>query len=469
VTQEGTAVGVKDLADPASFRIRLTYWRVALSMIRDNPLTGVGQGNFAVAYAHYQYLGAGDVREAHSGFLQACCETGIPGGALFTLFWVVVAVGGALNVLRAPDARTRLWLLALHAGLVAFCLHAAIDINFSHPSLVMTAMVVAGLGLGWRGFEACGDGPATPAGTVHRLVAGGLLVLIALATGMVTRIWLQELTMSRLAFVNAANDQEIYRRFRAARFFLEDVHKYFEARDHGQNPGKPLQLPFREALNLNPDPARWAKTADFFAPDKDSPRGYRKLNAGDPIPLDSIMMIRKPRVAWLTAIDGLRGWLVEMETADSRFPHSPELAVHIARVYELLVKNVFLTEFAASRTLWTTGYYDWARTALDRSPHSAEMHEFYSDVTAYRALYDSPYAPLPGMESAVLHAQTAVDYSPLSPGYRFFLNWALVKLAELRRQAGDAAGADAVMQKAAQVYQEAKDLQNRRFQLGIDY
>jgi 4-alpha-glucanotransferase len=73
------------------------------------------------------------------------------------------------------------------------------------------------------------------------------------------------------------------------------------------------------------------------------------------------------------------------------------------------------------------------------------------------------------MESAVLHAQTAVDYSPLSPGYRFFLNWALVKLAELRRQAGDAAGADAVMQKAAQVYQEAKDLQNRRFQLGIDY
>ncbi len=469
VTQEGTTVSTKDLLDPASFRIRLTYWRVALSMAEHNLLTGVGLGNFAVAYAHYQYLGAGDVREAHSGYLQSFCETGIPGGLLFVLFWVVLVIGAALNVLRAPDSRTRLWLVGLHAGLMAFCLHAAIDVNFSHPSLVMTAMVVAGLGLGWRGPALAEVASAAPNIVTHRLLAGGMLVLIALAGGLVARIWVQELTLSRLTFANTTEDQEVFRRFGAARFFMEDVHKYAVARNSGKPPKKPPQYLFREALNLNPDPERWAKTADFFELDKSSPQGFRRLNPGDPIPLDAIMMLRKPILAQWAAIDGLCGWLTEMEAIDSRFPHNPNLAMHIARLYELLVKSPLAEQFIPRQRLWTTKYYDWARTALERSPHSAEMHEFYASVMAYRALYDSPYNPIPVMEEAVAHAQTAVDYSPIAPAYRQYLNWALEKMAELQKQAGDTAKADALAQKAAQVKQEAQDLQTRRWQLGIDY
>ena len=469
VTQEGTAVGVRELVDPASFRVRLTYWRVALSMVSHNLLKGVGPGNFGVAYAHYQYLGAGDVREAHSGYLQAFCETGIPGGLLFLLFWAALVVGGALNVLRAPDGRTRLWLLGLHTGLLAFCLHAAIDINFSHPSLVMTAMVVAGLGLGWRGSETPGPAAAAAGGGIHRLLACGVLVLLALAGGVVARIWLQELTLSRLSFANTSNDQEVFRRFRAAKFFIEEVGKHFEAKTNGKNPGKPLQFPFREALNLNPDPERWAKTADFFAPDKDSPRGYRRLNPGDSLTLDCVMIIRKPGIARLVAIDGLIGWLGEMEAIDSRFPHSPELAMHIARLLELLVKNPMPGRHVVNQRLWTTGFYDWARTALGRSPHSAEMHEFYANVMAYRAQYDSPYNPIPAMETAISHARTAVEYCPIAPSYRFFLNWTLEKMAELQRQAGDSAKADAFVREAAQVKQEADVIQNRRWFLGIDY
>jgi O-antigen ligase len=468
VTQEGTAVSAKDLLDPASFRVRLTYWRVALSMARHNMLTGVGLGNFAIAYAHYQYLGAGDVREAHSGYLQSFCETGIPGGVLFVLFWAALLAGGALNVLRAPDTRTRLWLLGLHTGLLAFCLHAAIDINFSHPSLVMTAMVVAGLGLGWRGPEPADSGSATPRTTGHRLLAGVMLVLIALAGGVVARIWVQELTLSRLTFSSTSNDREIFRRFRAAKFFLDDVYKFALAKDSGKQTRNVPQLSFREALNLNPDPDRWAKTADFFVADKSSPQGYRRLNPGEPIPLDAVMMIRRPHLAKWTATDGISGWLVEMEAIDSWFPRSPALAMHIARLYELLVKNP-MPETNARQRLWTTGYYDWARTALERSPHSAEMHEFYANVMAYRALHDSPYTSLPNMESAVAHAETAVEYSPIAPSYQFFLNWALEQLASLQRQAGDTAKADALAQRAVEVKQKAQDLQNRRWNLGLPY
>lgn len=469
VTQEGTAVAAKDLMDPASFRIRLTYWRVGLSMVRHNLLAGVGLGNFATGYGHYQYLGAGDVREAHSGYLQALCETGIPGGVLFTLFWAALVIGGALNVLRAPDGRTRLWLLGLHAGLLAFCLHAAIDINFSHPSLVMTAMVVAGLGLGWRGSETPDSDPAGTGKTVHRLLAGGMLVLLALAGGIVSRIWLQELTLSRLAFANTSNDQEIYRRYGTARFFAEDLHKHIVAKENGSPPKKAPQVAFREALNLNPDPKRWAMLAEFFAPDKDSPQGYRRLKPGESIPLNSVMMLRKLYAARYAAVDGLSGWLAEMEAVDSRFPHSPELAMHISRLYELLSKCTLPVTYSAQQRLWTMGYYDWARTAMERSPHSAEMHEFYANVMLNRALNDSPYEPIPVMETAVAHAKTAVEYSPLTPSYRFTLSWALESMAELQRKAGDTAKADAVAQESARVKQEAQDLQTRRWQLGIDY
>jgi len=469
VTQQGKAVSTKDLMDPASFRIRLTYWRVALSMAAHNLVTGVGLGNFGIAYAHYQYLGAGDVREAHSGYLQALCETGVPGALLFLLFWVFAAAGGALNALRVPDSRTRLWLLALHTGLVAFCLHAAIDINFSHPSLVMTAMVLAGLGVGWRATSDAEDNQDASGPLRHRVLACGLLVLIGLACGVASRICLQELTLSRLTFANTSNDQEIFRRYRAARFFVDDLGKYCEARGQGHPPGKLPQFLLREALNLNPDPARWARTADFFVPDKNSAHGYRKLAPGEPLSMDAVMMVRRPRLAQAAAIAGIEGWLVEMENIDSRFPCNPEMAVHIARLYELLALANLPLQLVQYRSLWFTGYYDWGRTALARSPHSAEMENFYAHVLSSQAVDSSSCAPIPYMESAATHAQKAVEYSPLLPPYRTFLAERLEKLAEFYGETGDTAKVEALKAQAAEVRKEADKLQNERWHLGIDY
>mgnify|MGYP002139525616 CR=1 FL=1 len=72
-------ISVRELADPGSMKLRLSYWRVALSVALDNSFTGVGLGNFRVAYGPYQYLGAGDVQNAHNAVLQAWCEVGLPG------------------------------------------------------------------------------------------------------------------------------------------------------------------------------------------------------------------------------------------------------------------------------------------------------------------------------------------------------------------------------------------------------
>jgi O-antigen ligase len=77
-------LSASDLADTASFMIRVTYWKVGLTMIQDNFWTGVGLGNFGTAYAKYQYLGAGDVQAAHNAYLQFFCETGVFGFLAFS-------------------------------------------------------------------------------------------------------------------------------------------------------------------------------------------------------------------------------------------------------------------------------------------------------------------------------------------------------------------------------------------------
>jgi len=72
---------------------RLFIWSRSLEIVFDHPLTGVGPGNFAVAYrrqldpevtSRYWY------EHAHNDFLEAAARSGLPGMATFALLWLVV-------------------------------------------------------------------------------------------------------------------------------------------------------------------------------------------------------------------------------------------------------------------------------------------------------------------------------------------------------------------------------------------
>ena len=67
ITREGEFLTAQDLMNPASFRLRLTYWQTGLRIALDNFLLGVGLGNFGTVYPKYQFPGAGD----HAGFERA--------------------------------------------------------------------------------------------------------------------------------------------------------------------------------------------------------------------------------------------------------------------------------------------------------------------------------------------------------------------------------------------------------------
>jgi len=70
-----------------TFGTRVRLWRVALRMIEDRPVVGVGPGNFVAAYP--RYARGGDQRlqnlPPHNTYVGVSAETGLVGGTLFVL------------------------------------------------------------------------------------------------------------------------------------------------------------------------------------------------------------------------------------------------------------------------------------------------------------------------------------------------------------------------------------------------
>jgi O-antigen ligase len=71
---------------------RLFIWTNALRIAEDSPVFGCGPGNFGEAYAE-QNISAANIRgqsHAHNDFLNQAATGGVPGLALYLLFWIVV-------------------------------------------------------------------------------------------------------------------------------------------------------------------------------------------------------------------------------------------------------------------------------------------------------------------------------------------------------------------------------------------
>ena len=81
-------------ASEQSVSERFLMWRSALNAIEDNPLTGVGFGNYEAQYQENYILDEAKERQqghAHNVYLQFWAETGLPGVILFcTLFGYIL-------------------------------------------------------------------------------------------------------------------------------------------------------------------------------------------------------------------------------------------------------------------------------------------------------------------------------------------------------------------------------------------
>ena len=136
-------LSVANISSDVSNAERLNRWSCAWRMFLDRPLTGFGPGTYQFEYLTYQRpaemtrisvttpyhhpLGRGG--SAHSEYLLALAETGLP-GLLLLLALVVGAVRTGMRAYyRTPDARTRLLLAIVLTSLVGFVTHVLFN-NF---------------------------------------------------------------------------------------------------------------------------------------------------------------------------------------------------------------------------------------------------------------------------------------------------------------------------------------------------
>ena len=457
VTQEGIDVHASDLFNPATFGLRLTYWTVGLAMFRHNPWTGVGLGNFAVAYPRYQYLGAAPVQEAHNCYLQAFCETGLFGGLLFLLFWAYLLIWGACRILREHDRNER-WILAgLYAGILAFLMHAFIDIHFAHPSLAMFIMIFAGLFCARARLQAKAQtatlNPRTQ--VPHQLAALALLAAAALAAGMSVRLYLQDLAISRVSFVNVSEDKYLDFRYKAAEFFFWDIFRW--AQSESRSAKKP-RIAVEAARTVLPNLDLYPDIGTIYAPVPDTPTSFQRIPPGAPIPNNAILMIEKPWKSMTEALKGVDAWMAEFEALDSRFPYKPKLAVQVGRWYFMLSQRWKGPKHAEAWRRYMARTMYWTEEAVRRSPMSADVYVLRAQALWLRGNLDNTNDRFDLFKQSLQAFRQAAACAPLSKDILFAHRDALQELAKACESAGKTQEAQAYTKQRDQLQAQAEQL-----------
>jgi O-Antigen ligase len=117
---------------------RYDYWRVALRAFAQQPLRGVGAGNWAVYWLRWRHF-EDFAQDAHSLPLQTMAELGLVGVAGLLAFLGGVAAAARRALRTTPLAAGPI------AGLVAYIAHAPLDWDWEMPAVTLVAIVLAGM------------------------------------------------------------------------------------------------------------------------------------------------------------------------------------------------------------------------------------------------------------------------------------------------------------------------------------
>lgn len=121
-------------------------WRDTITMIRANPLLGVGLGAYGTAFNIYTRSdGSLRVPQAHNDYLQVVADCGIVGG-LIALWFIVVVFRNVARGLEASDPLLGALTLASGTGIFGILVHSLFDFNLQIPSNALLFLVLVAVG-----------------------------------------------------------------------------------------------------------------------------------------------------------------------------------------------------------------------------------------------------------------------------------------------------------------------------------
>ncbi len=114
---------------------RINRWKCALRMFEERPLTGWGPGTYQFNYGPFQKASErttistdfGDAGNAHSEYLGALSESGLPGALLYLLITVAAVVTGIRVWYRERRGVRGYFVLAILTGLVTYAVHGVMN------------------------------------------------------------------------------------------------------------------------------------------------------------------------------------------------------------------------------------------------------------------------------------------------------------------------------------------------------
>jgi tetratricopeptide (TPR) repeat protein len=127
----------------------MRLWGDTLQGARDYFWTGSGVGTFAFAFRRpAMYLPLKTIDHAHSDYLEALVELGVPAGlfliGILAFFWARTA----WRIAEAGSHRRRMLAMGCWLGASGILLHAAVDFPLRIPAVAALAAVLAGLASG---------------------------------------------------------------------------------------------------------------------------------------------------------------------------------------------------------------------------------------------------------------------------------------------------------------------------------
>jgi O-antigen ligase len=356
---EGYNPSLDAMLSPATALLRFSYWGSGIRMAFATPLAGVGLGNFGTMYPRYQYLGAGPTKQAHNDYLQAFCEVGLFGGAVFLAFWVFFALWGARRILTTRDAASRWLLAALYMAVMGIALHSIVDFNFQNPSLATLAYLFAGL---YFSLAAKSD-QRTEGRAASRGIAAALIIF-AIGIGYMA---------SRGQSVYAAVGAELERRIR-----LESAGKLFDPSRIPQRlqDGRYV-IPDGELATLIPDRTKREQLGRLYTPAGPGTDRYRPVSPQEPIPPNAALFLENPSAARVLGVEYALHWINATIEADRRYPLDPGVSANLVQWYDLLYEY---RSDAEERLRWADACLEWAEACVARSPHRVEYRDLLGNM-----------------------------------------------------------------------------------------
>jgi len=134
-------------------QLRTEAWKRSVKLIGEEPLLGVGTGNWKVAVLKYENLTSADyiyMYKNHNDFLENAAETGIIGGALFLSIFLLIFYNFIKTAWRRNAGEESYKYLFLPAfGLLCYFFDAFFNFPSDRPEILSLFALYVGTGIGY--------------------------------------------------------------------------------------------------------------------------------------------------------------------------------------------------------------------------------------------------------------------------------------------------------------------------------